>query len=114
MIGFSMIAPFLIKYLVSEIAKSGERTDWNAVKSRFDAWVRGLIPGDGGAIENVAVRLVNDIIDVAHNASLDSGTLVSVLSAAANKDWSMAEHELKQVLVDGTENSYLKGLIAAI
>lgn len=111
MIGFSLIAPWLFKYVASEIAAKGIGA-LGSIKADLYAWVKKAVPN--ASVDAIADKCIDEIIVALQAATQDSGSIVTLMTALSAKDWATAEHELKLLVAECTTNSYLAGMIAAL
>ncbi len=83
MIGFSLIAPWLFKYIASKIAENGV-TAIGSAKPELYAWVKKMIPS--ATIDAIADRCIDEIIAALQHATQNSGSIVLLMTAVSAKD----------------------------
>lgn len=80
-----ILLKFAVTFCLRQVDKFGTGTDFERVKADFDVRVRALVPGEW--LDDAAVGLVNDTIDLFASLCRDAAHLKQLAEAALSGDW---------------------------
>lgn len=92
-----IVVPYVLSFVVRQIAKWGEAIDWALVKADAEERVRALLPD--WLFEDDVVEAVHLLLDICAEALGKSNALKAILEKCVAKDFAGALELARQLLV---------------
>lgn len=92
-----IIVSYAVTFILRQLEKFNESTDWAKVKADVEPRVRSLVPGSW--FDDEAVAAVSAVVDAVAVAAKNTVGVEEVLSLVAKADWRGAERALRNLMM---------------